>query len=91
MTRALAVDLGPHINVNTLAPAATGTAMLLAGFEGQEEAFSQLEEVHPLKRIASPDEIAGLALFLVSEKARFVTGTTFFADGGILSRLHDPI
>jgi NAD(P)-dependent dehydrogenase (short-subunit alcohol dehydrogenase family) len=91
MTRALAVDLGPHINVNTLAPAATSTAMLLAGFEGQEEALAELEDVHPLKRIASPEEIAQLALFLTSEKARFVTGATFFADGGILSRLHDPV
>lgn len=91
MTRALAVDLGPQINVNTLAPAATGTAMLLAGFEGQEGALADLEDVHPLKRIASPEEIAQLALFLTSQKARFVTGATFFADGGILSRLHDPV
>lgn len=91
MTRALAVDLGPQINVNTLAPAATGTEMLLAGFEGQEEAFAELEDVHPLKRIASPEEIAQLALFLTSQKARFLTGATFFADGGILSRLHDPV
>lgn len=91
MTRALAVDLGPHINVNTLAPAATGTDMLLAGFEGEKEALAKLEDVHPLKRIASPEEIAQLALFLTSQKARFVTGATFFADGGILSRLHDPV
>jgi NAD(P)-dependent dehydrogenase (short-subunit alcohol dehydrogenase family) len=90
LTRALAVDLGPKVRVNTLAPAATATTMLKAGFEGNAKAFAALEEVHPLKRIAEPDEIARIALFLASKEASFLTGATIFADGGILSRLHDP-
>ncbi|MCR9269170.1 MAG: SDR family oxidoreductase [Hyphomonadaceae bacterium] len=90
MTRALAVDLGPDVRVNTVAPAATATKMLEAGFEGNELGFKALQDVHPLQRIAAPEEIANIALFLASEQASFLTGTTIYADGGILSRLHDP-
>ena len=90
LTRALAVELGPKVRVNTLAPAATETEMLKAGFEGDEKAFAALQDVHPLKRIATPEEIARLALFLTSDDAAFMTGATLTADGGVLARLHDP-
>ncbi|MEO9971929.1 MAG: SDR family oxidoreductase [Hyphomonadaceae bacterium] len=90
LTRALAVDLGPEVRVNTIAPAATATSMLKAGFEGNEQAFQALREVHPLKRVAEPSEIAKIALFLASEDCSFLTGATIYADGGVLSRLHDP-
>ncbi len=90
LTRALAVDLGPKVRVNTLAPAATATAMLEAGFENNPSAFEALKAVHPLRRIAEPEEIARLALFLAGDEAAFLTGTTLYADGGVLSRLHDP-
>ncbi|MEM9706743.1 MAG: SDR family oxidoreductase [Pseudomonadota bacterium] len=90
LTRALAVDLGPAVRVNTVAPAATATPMLKAGFEENPEAFSALENVHPMRRIAEPEEIARIALFLASDDAAFLTGATLYADGGVLSRLHDP-
>lgn len=90
ITRGLAVDLGPDIRVNTLAPAATLTLMLKAGFEGKAKEFAELEHMHPAGRLASPEEIARLALFLASTDTAFVTGAVFYADGGILSRLHDP-
>lgn len=91
LTRALAVDLGPDIRVVCLAPAAISTPMLMAGFAGRDSAFQQLEAVHPAKRIGRASEVADVALFLVSDKADFATGSTFYLDGGILSRLHDPI
>lgn len=90
LTRALAVDLGPRVRVNTLAPAAVSTDMLKAGFDGEPEAFAALENIHPAGRIATPEEIAKIAVFLASEDAGFMTGATVYADGGILSRLHDP-
>jgi len=90
LTRALAVDLGPDIRVNTLAPAAVSTDMLKAGFEKNPAAYAALESVHPAGRIASPDEIARMAVYLTSKDASFITGATIYADGGILSRLHDP-
>lgn len=89
LTRALAVDLGERCRVICLAPAATATNMLVAGFENNPDGLAQLEAVHPLNRIARPSEIARLAVLLASE-AHFCTGTTLFADGGVLSRLHDP-
>ncbi|MGA9406434.1 MAG: SDR family oxidoreductase [Bacteroidota bacterium] len=91
LTRALAVDLGPRIRVNAIAPAATATPMLLAGFEGKPELFKQLSEMHPLGRIANPAEVAQVALFLTSDAASFITGATISVDGGISGRLHDPV
>lgn len=91
LTRALAVDLGPKVRVNTLAPAATATPMLMAGFEGKAGKFKELEGCHPLNRIATTEEIARIALFLASDDAAFITGATLYADGGVLARLHDPV
>lgn len=91
MTRALAVDLGKAVRVVCLAPAAISTPMLLAGFEGREEAFQSLEACHPAERIGQPGEVAEAALFLTGPHAGFATGTTFWLDGGVLSRLHDPV
>lgn len=92
LTRALAVDLGPKgVRVNTLAPAATATPMLMAGFEGRPERFAELEGCHPLNRIATTQEMAKIAVFLASDAAAFITGATLYADGGVLSRLHDPV
>lgn len=90
LTRALAVDLGPDVRVNTLAPAATATPMLKAGFEGREEAYKALANAHPIGRISDVSEVAKAALFLCSDDASFMTGTTVYTDGGVLSRLHDP-
>ncbi|WP_430416766.1 SDR family NAD(P)-dependent oxidoreductase [Parasphingorhabdus sp.] len=90
LTRAMAVDLGPEIRVVCLAPAAIGTPMLNAGFEGKEKEFSELEQCHALERIGSPEEVADAAVFLLSSKAAFFTGSTLYLDGGVLSKLHDP-
>lgn len=89
LTRAMAVDLGPECRVVCLAPAAVRTDMLMAGFAGKPEKYAELESIHPLKRIAEPEEVARVALMLASE-ASFATGSTFYLDGGVLSRLHDP-
>lgn len=91
LTRALAVDFGKRVRVVCLAPAAISTPMLMAGFEGRREAFNSLEACHPAERIGQPEEVAAAALFLTGPDAGFVTGTTFWLDGGVLSRLHDPV
>lgn len=91
LTRALAVDLGPAVRVVCLAPAATATPMLEAGFIGRPAEFSALEECHPLGRVARPEEVAEAALFLTSPEAKFMTGSTLWLDGGVMSRLHDPV
>lgn len=91
LTRALAVDLGGKVRVNTLAPAAIRTPMLMDGFVDRPEKYKELESFHPAQRIGEPKEVADFAQFLCSDKAGFITGATFHIDGGILSRLHDPV
>ena len=90
LTRALAVDLGSRVRVNSINPAAVITPMLLEGFKGRDDQYAELAKMHPLGRIAEPSEIAQMAVFLASNKASFISGTAFNVDGGILSRLHDP-
>jgi len=90
LTRALALEFSGEVTVNTISPAATRTDMLLEGFKGREEKYDELASYHPVGRIAEPEEIACLALFLCSENARFITGADLPIDGGIGGRLHDP-
>jgi len=91
LTQAMAVDLGSKkIRVNIIQPAATATEMLIAGFEGKEDSLKTLEQYHPIGRIAEPKEIAELAVFLVSDKAGFISGSAIGIDGGIGGRLYDP-
>lgn len=90
LTRNLALDLGNKVRINAIEPAAVGTEMLRAGFDGKEESFKKLEQFHPMERIASPQEVAELAVFLCSQKANFVHGACISASGGIHGCLSDP-
>ena len=90
LTRNLAVDLGNAVRVNAIEPAAVSTDMLRAGFEGKEEQYKLLEAFHPIARIATPEEVAQLALFLCSNKASFIHGACINATGGIHGCLSDP-
>jgi NAD(P)-dependent dehydrogenase (short-subunit alcohol dehydrogenase family) len=91
MVRAMAVDLGGQVRVNAICPAAIGTPMLKAGFDGQPEAFAQLEAHHPIGRIGTPEEVAELAAFVCSARSPFMTGACLDLSGGISGRLHDPV
>ena len=90
LSQALAVDLGGRVRVNAINPAATATGMLRAGFEGRQEAYDNLQGMHPIGRIAEPFEVAKVAVYLASEGAGFITGSCITVDGGISVRLHDP-
>ena len=90
LTRAMALDLAPEIRVNAIAPAATDTPMLREGFRQNIKGYEALRSFHPPGRIASPDEIAQVALFLTSSKANFISGTVLPVDGGIGNCLKDP-
>ena len=90
LTRNMAVDLGNAVRVNAIEPAAVSTEMLRAGFEGKEDQFKLLEAFHPIARIASPEEVAQLALFLCTDKASFIHGACINATGGIHGCLSDP-
>jgi 3-oxoacyl-[acyl-carrier protein] reductase len=77
-TKTLVRELGPgNITVNVLAPGFTATAEL-QGTESEAAADAGI----PLGRVAQPADIAGLAAFLLSERAGFITGTVQVIDGG---------
>ncbi|MCW5889961.1 MAG: glucose 1-dehydrogenase [bacterium] len=80
-TRTAAVELGPHgIRVNALAPDICLTEGLAAMVPAEEQA--RWPHMIPLGRAGSPDDLAGAAVFLASDLARYVTGVTLHVDGG---------
>lgn len=91
LTKSMAVEIGSKVRVNAICPAAVSTPMLLAGFDCKDEAYEVLSSMHPVGRIAEPSEVAKLALFLASKDAQFINGASLELDGGIGSRLHDPL
>jgi len=91
MTRAMSVDLGGPVRMNAIEPAAIATDMLKAGFEDKPEHLARLEACHPQGRIGTPDEVAALAVSMASGELRFLHGACVGLDGGISSRLFDPI
>lgn len=72
------------VRVNALLPGGTITAM---GGEGNPEVMEFVSGLHPMKRMARPDEIAQVALFLLSDRSAFMTGSPVIVDGGISVRL----
>ncbi len=83
--RSWALDLkGSGIRVNVLSPGATETPGLKGLVTPAEEAslLEGLAAQIPLDRVANPDEIAAVALFLASQDSSFMTGSEVFADGG---------
>lgn len=90
LTRAMAVELGPRIRINAIAPAAISTPMLMAGFEDDKEKMQELAGYHPAKSIGEPEDVANLAFFMAGITSQFLNGSIVGLDGGIASRLHDP-
>ncbi|GAA1011782.1 short-chain dehydrogenase [Acrocarpospora pleiomorpha] len=96
MTRALAVEYGPHgIRVNAVAPGSVHTERYAGFLSSQEaEAAARIEEqmavVHPLGRVADAQEIAAAITYLLSQDAAFITGATLPVDGGRTVLAHDP-
>lgn len=84
LTRSLAAEWAPSIRVNALAPSLTQTP-LTARLLSSEERIQGSRDRHPLKQIGQPEDIADLALFLLSEKARWITGQVLGVDGGMSS------
>jgi meso-butanediol dehydrogenase / (S,S)-butanediol dehydrogenase / diacetyl reductase len=91
-TRALALDhAADQIRVNSISPGSIRTPMLArsaAHFDPDlplETVFERFGAAHPLQRIGTPEEVAELAAFLLSDKAGFCTGGDYLIDGGLLA------
>jgi NAD(P)-dependent dehydrogenase (short-subunit alcohol dehydrogenase family) len=80
LTTELAVELGPRIRVNAVAPAIVKTQFATLLYEGREE---QVAAAYPLKRLGVPEDIAGAVAFLLSDQASWITGQTLVLDGGV--------
>ncbi len=91
MTYSVAKDYITHnIRCNCISPARVHTpfvdGFLRSNYPGKEpEMFEKLEKSQPIGRMARPDEIAALALYLCSEEASLVTGSDYPIDGGFLN------
>jgi NAD(P)-dependent dehydrogenase (short-subunit alcohol dehydrogenase family) len=86
-TRSLAMELGPSgIRVNSVAPGVVDTA-LWAKNKAIAGVIETIDGQTPLRRWATPEDIADVIVFLASDAARFVTGETISADGGMARTL----
>lgn len=85
MTETLAIEWAPlGINVNAIAPGAIDTPMVQAAQIPKQAMDAMLERV-PLKRIGRPEEVSHMVVFLASDESSYVTGATFYVDGGWLA------
>jgi NAD(P)-dependent dehydrogenase (short-subunit alcohol dehydrogenase family) len=87
LTRELAVELGPELRVNCVCPGPIDTDMLRdlgrsLGNGDLDTGYEILAKAAPLNRVARPAEIAEVILFLASERASYVSGSVYVADGG---------
>jgi NAD(P)-dependent dehydrogenase (short-subunit alcohol dehydrogenase family) len=87
LARNLALELGEHgIRANCIAPGLIKTDFARRLWEDADNLADALANT-PLARIGEPEDIAGVALFLASDAARFITGQTIVADGGLTATL----
>lgn len=82
LTQALAAEFGPQgVRVNAVLPGAVDTDMY-RGMNNTPEAQSFVTNLHALKRVATPQELARSVLYLASDDSSFVTGSAYLVDGG---------
>ncbi len=82
LTEELAWQLGPSIRINAVAPGVVKTKFAEALVAGGEE---QAASVYPMKRLGTPEDVASLVGFLVSDASSWITGETVRVDGGLLA------
>jgi glucose 1-dehydrogenase len=84
LMRTAAVELAPHkVTVNNIGPGAIDTPLDKPTKDDPKKMKTLLGEI-PLNRMGQPEEVAELALFLASKAAAYITGSTYFIDGGML-------
>ncbi|MDQ3854874.1 MAG: SDR family oxidoreductase [Chloroflexota bacterium] len=84
VTRTLAQQLAPQgVRVNNIAPGMIATPMTAESLEDPQQAEQSTQRI-PMGRPGEPQEIANVALFLASDDASYVTGSSYFVDGGLM-------
>ncbi len=90
LTRNMAIDYGPTIRVNSIAPGWVLTPLIQSIFDSYTDPADQQHQVERrqvMKRIGVPEDIGYAVAFLVSDEASFITGTQLFVDGGLTAQL----
>jgi NAD(P)-dependent dehydrogenase (short-subunit alcohol dehydrogenase family) len=82
LTRSLAAEWAPTVRVNCIAPSLTDTH-LAARLLDNEQKRAGAQERHPLKAVGQPEDIAAMAVMLLSSQTKFMTGQVIAMDGGI--------
>ncbi len=88
-TKSLAFEAGKYgVRVNAIAPGSVATDLLQHNYnqltdEGKKQFDEMIKTIYPLKQIGEPQDIAEMALFLVSNSAKWITGSIFSVDGGL--------
>jgi glucose 1-dehydrogenase len=90
LMRNAALELADHdIRVNNIAPGAIDTP-LNEETEQDPQEMELLEKLIPLTRMGTPEDVASIAVFLASERAGYLTGSTYYVDGG-MARYAEPV
>ncbi len=87
ITRTLALELAPKgVRINNIAPGMIATPMTADTLEDPEQAQQSVARI-PMGRPGRPEEIANVALLLASDEASYVTGSSYFVDGGLMQKV----
>lgn len=92
LTRNMAIDYGPTIRVNSIAPGWVWTPLiedLFNGYDDPQGMRKQVEDRQVMKRIGTPEDVGYAAAFLASDESSFITGTQLFVDGGLTAVLEE--
>lgn len=82
LTRSLAAEFAPRIRVNCIAPSLTDTPLAAKLLNSDDKKAANAQR-HPLKKIGTPEDIAEMAAFLLSEKSAWISGQVLHVDGGM--------
>ena len=85
MTKAAALECAPHgIRVNSIHPGVIATPMIMQG--DTKDAVEAFAKTIPMRRVAQPEEVSGMVLFLASDDSSYSTGSEFIVDGGLTAQ-----
>jgi NAD(P)-dependent dehydrogenase (short-subunit alcohol dehydrogenase family) len=86
LTKSAAIEYGPHgIRVNAVSPGAIRTEMLRKVF-GDEVVLDEMADIHPVRRIGSPEDVADAVAWLFSDYSSYYTGQSLVLDGGLTAQ-----
>jgi NAD(P)-dependent dehydrogenase (short-subunit alcohol dehydrogenase family) len=91
LARSLAVELGPTINVNAVAPGYIAGTGMMVEVDKDTKSVNWMVASTPARRAGTPDDVAAAVAFLASDDASFITGATLMVDGGFSAVRYMPM